>query len=503
MKTHKISYFTLKNFRKKSMGVVKTSNFFLILLAGISQYSLAAATENEQTTHLTKTFKTDEQENEITYNLLHSAYQAIKPIEESSVIKELLTPQRFPISDDQSKSAFENIKETIAKKSFEEMQNKNEDLIQKYKQDIDFNSLLITNDMEMKPQKYSETDLSDTLYKHFGLTKKFASVLSLDGGGFRGLMQAYWLDYLESKDVTNRNVHEIFNVIGGTSIGGILAMAATVPNEDGNRALSTNDMIDMFVKQGGEIFPQRYRYNYLGKFYDCFREITHCRYESDPLEKLLYSRFGSKVLGTALTNVVITSANADTQKPFLFNSLNDETKNYKMWEIGRSTSAAPTYFKSYPLISLDSKTVQYLMDGGIWCNNPSQIAYEAALTWAEKNQHIVLPYNTIMLSLGTGNLPLEYIQPRDGGWFNSAKPIIESMMNLSSEGHHKSMNQILGDKNYARINPELTENIKLDKIGEDNVKKLKDAAETQYEKIFDFAKDGRLRYILEKDNDDD
>lgn len=346
-------------------------------------------------------------------------------------------------------------------------------------------------------QGYSMPKTAQEYYKEIGKEMPYASILSLDGGGFRGLMEAYWLDHLESKDVTNRKLHRLFNFISGTSIGGILALASTIPGKvAGSPALSTKEMIDLFVANGHRIFPQRYKYNYVGKLWDLAWGTLRNNYDERPLENLLMGYFSNMPLSSALTNVIVTSATAETQEPFLFSSFHIQRNHYEAWRVARATSAAPTYFKSFKFVLPGEFSQQSLVDGGLWLNNPSAIAYETALKWSQNVEDVFLPDNIVMLSLGTGKIPVQYRQPENAGKLNSIRPVIEAMMNYSTNGVDQSMREILRE-NYLRINPLLKKNIPLDCI--DSQEPLEVAAKAEYEKIEDFAKEGQLRAVLERD----
>ena len=293
------------------------------------------------------------EEDRFVCELLSDFYQKMKPCEGPKKLMEAIVQQ--------DKTPIERLEEEIEKRTTDRLQN----ITDSFKQELLFADKSIDVKRKKKPllegldgslsevsypqsafPSVSHEDMVDTLYRVQGKKKKYASVLSLDGGGFRGLMQAHWLSHLESRDVTNRKLHQIFNVISGTSIGGILSLAATLPSEDGvTSAFSTKSMIDLFVKNGSQIFPQRGTHNYFGKFYDKIREIFHCRYDEKPLQTLLQSYFKSTRLSSALTNVVVTSAITDTHDAFLFNSFDNKTNGYMMWEVGRATSAAPSYFQ--------------------------------------------------------------------------------------------------------------------------------------------------------------
>jgi hypothetical protein len=321
------------------------------------------------------------------------------------------------------------------------------------------------------------------------------AVLSLDGGGYRGLMEAYMLDYLTS--VANHPLHEIFDIISGTSIGGILAMASSVPGIDGQPKISTQDMIDLFVKTGHEIFPKRWRYNYPAKIFDSAMNAFSNKYDERPLYNLLGKHFQETRLSDALTHVLVTSVQVKDSVPVLFSSKDPKTNNNLMHNIGKATSAAPSYFPSYTFNFADHWGAQAFTDGGLWCNNPTRAAYDEALYQAELLGYRKPKEELFILSLGTGKMPQQYVQAKKAGWIGAAGAVIETTMSAVSEGTHLGMMRTLSRDNYVRINPKFCDYFELDDIGEESRLSLQDAAESKYEEIEMIVKDGFLRRILE------
>src|SRR5262249_33715936 len=144
--------------------------------------------------------------------------------------------------------------------------------------------------------------------------KRYKAGLSIDGGGIRGLLPAIWLDHIETK---HKPISKIFDYIGGTSIGGILALGLASPLED-QKPLSAAKLVDLLEKRGKDIFPSRSKYNIFGRIKDNVTEVTHARYEPTSLVKLLKEYFKDIELGQTLKNVVITAVNAQNHTPFIF-----------------------------------------------------------------------------------------------------------------------------------------------------------------------------------------
>jgi uncharacterized protein len=200
-------------------------------------------------------------------------------------------------------------------------------------------------------------------------------ILSIDGGGIKGLYSAAFLADLERR--FNKKVSDCFDLITGTSTGGILALALAAQ-------ISAQRIVDFYKEWGPKIFPQRFSF---------LREIR----------SLFISKYNNKVLVEAFKDVFgelkirdiyeksnhcamcITSINAITGLPCVFKTQHDPNlirdNDYYLWQIALATSAAPTYFPiakvKYPL----SSSFNLFVDGGLWANNPSMVALTEALTY--------------------------------------------------------------------------------------------------------------------------
>jgi len=240
-------------------------------------------------------------------------------------------------------------------------------------------------------------------------------VLSIDGGGIRGLIPALVLEEVER--ATGRRIAELFDLIAGTSTGGILALALTRPGPDGRPAYSAADLVQLYEREGGTIFSRSIWHRARG-FGNAFEE----KYPTGPMEQVLEQYFGDTRLAQALTNVLVTGYELEERRPFFFKSHNaraDPADDFPMKLAARATSAAPTYFEPAKVPSAAPPGYQALVDGGVFANNPAMCAYvEALRKWG--------PENIVMLSLGTGEAvqPIPYRSARNWGLVNWAQPIL-------------------------------------------------------------------------------
>jgi len=299
-------------------------------------------------------------------------------------------------------------------------------------------------------------------------------VLSIDGGGIRGLIPALLLQELER--LAGRPVCELFDLIAGTSTGGILALALARPGTDGRPAYSAADMVELYEKQGSEIFSRSiwHRARALG---NAFEE----KYPTGPVEQVLGRYFGETRLSEALTNVLITSYEIEERRPFFFKSHNakkDTADDFPMRAAARSTSAAPTYFEPAKVTVSTPHGYQALVDGGVYANNPAMCAYVEALTKWE-------PERIVLLSLGTGEAvePIAYKSAKDWGLVNWAQPILNVVFDGVSDTVDYQLRSLAGQDrgklaDYWRLQLRLAPgHDAMDDTSEENLRGLRAAAE--------------------------
>lgn len=318
-------------------------------------------------------------------------------------------------------------------------------------------------------------------------------ILSIDGGGIKGIIPCMILQKIEER--TKKPISALFDVIAGTSTGGILTLGLTVPNQDGKPQYSASDILDLYKDKGSQIFPTT-------PFED-IKAIFRPKFDVRGLERLLESYFGNNQLNDVLTNVFITTYDIHARKPFYFSSRLAKKypkENFLLKDIGRSTSAAPTYFKPHHINELDA--VNGMVDGGVFANNPAVLAFtEAKEIFLEKfspikgidgleghDPHVRPNPNDLpffMLSLGTGNhtKPLNYEQAQKWGELKWVVPLIDILMQGVSETVAYQMEYIMPpinrlQKRYHRINPTIPDDATdMSDVTPQNIERLIKAAE--------------------------
>lgn len=244
-------------------------------------------------------------------------------------------------------------------------------------------------------------------------------ILSIDGGGIRGLIPALVLAELERQ--TGRAVADCFDLIAGTSTGGILALGLAKPGEGGRPRYSAQDLADLYLKEGSRIFnesPWRRLTNPMG--------LRAAKYPSDGIEAVLQQYFGEARLKEALTEVLVTAYDLEKRDAFFYRRRRaraDARYDVPMRVAARATSAAPTYFE--PALVQWPADRDVLVDGGVFANNPAMCAYaEAWQTLAEVGRD---GDDILLVSLGTGlyTPPYRYEAAKGWGVAGWAKPVLD------------------------------------------------------------------------------
>lgn len=321
-------------------------------------------------------------------------------------------------------------------------------------------------------------------------------ILSLDGGGIRGIMPGTILTYLEDKikqetGRDNASIGEYFDLIAGTSTGGILACVYLTPNDLGNYAWSAKQALDIYLEYGDDIFDVTFRQKLKS-----LGGIKDEKYDAKELENQLKKNLGNTKLSQLLKPCLITSYDIERRKTKFFTSHDATEPKFDYWvrDVARATSAAPTYFEPAMVKSL-SGIKNGLIDGGMFANNPTLCAYAEARTMnfrkilnnPNKPDKPPTAKDMIIVSLGTGSQKNKYPYDdyKDAGMVKWIKPLIDIMMSGNSETVDYQLRQIFdtleGDdkKNYYRIEPKISNGAspEMDNAEKDNLKALHKAGQ--------------------------
>jgi hypothetical protein len=243
-------------------------------------------------------------------------------------------------------------------------------------------------------------------------------VLAIDGGGIRGIIPATILADLERR-IAPRAIADVFDLIVGTSTGGILALGLTV-SEGGRPKHAAERLLGLYLSEAETIFPgggpQTLTQRVFGTrdpsawFRDPVELLVRqsseqeasagARYPLAGLEDVLDRYVGGGPLTDAVADVVVTSYDLAYHEPVMFSSRERPgfVSDVPMRVAARATSAGPTYFEPQELTSGDRHRV--LVDGGVYVNNPSILGYLLGGQAARASDS-----GLVLVSLGTGTRP--------------------------------------------------------------------------------------------------
>lgn len=323
-------------------------------------------------------------------------------------------------------------------------------------------------------------------------------ILSIDGGGIRGIIPAIILDEIEKR--TGKPICQLFNLIAGSSTGGILTAGLTKPDPHNKHQpyFKAQDLIDIYRKHGERIFYEWFLMRSLK-----IDDILQAKYSSKGKGEVLAKFLGDTPLQDALTELFITSYDIELRTPIFFvNNIENQKRGenfrkicegYTMHQAAMATSAAPTFFKPYKIATIDPTERGYyaLVDGCVFANNPTSLAImEALITSKQKAAKIPQqrPLNLddiLVVSLGTGSLTRKYLYDQAAKWglIEWVEPLINIMLDANSESVTCQLEQLLPKaedfpKQYYRFQGFLTKaNDDMDDASPENIERLEQLAQ--------------------------
>ncbi|WVZ66729.1 hypothetical protein U9M48_015913 [Paspalum notatum var. saurae] len=239
------------------------------------------------------------------------------------------------------------------------------------------------------------------------------TVLSIDGGGIRGLIPGTILAFLEKKlqeldQDPNVRLADYFDYIAGTSTGGLITAMLAAPNQDKRPLFAAKDINKFYLENGPKIFSQR------PGLVNTLTELEGPKYDGKFLHSKIQSLLGTTRVHETLTNVVIPTFDVKNLQPTIFSTFDAQTiplKDALLSDVCIGTSAAPTYLPAHFFQTKDdsSNTRDFnLVDGGVAANNPTMVAINQITRKMIVDKQDLFPggptdYDKfLVISLGTG-----------------------------------------------------------------------------------------------------
>lgn len=354
--------------------------------------------------------------------------------------------------------------------------------------------------------------------------EKPIKILSIDGGGIRGIIPATILAYIEQR--MGKPICDIFDLIAGTSTGGIIALGLVKPDEDQNDEMGAPDeALELYGMRGEKIF-----YRPFSKVFRSIRQIIYDeRYNATPLERELKSYFADISLADAITPVIVPTYDIENRRTRFFKSRNIDTDGIlPMWQVARATSAAPTFFEPFnfiPPYEEPEKVIDFLryrrgtlVDGAVMANNPTMCAYIEMMKHGRKYVNGFTP-NTpiIVVSLGTGDIEVSFNHEQVKDWgqtqwaikimsemfVNGAMDVVDYQMReaMKSRQYNEYRAHQRVHSAYFRFQPKIDRKTKIDDVSSANIEALKQEAQQELVKRH-YTIDRMIR-MLEADNENE
>ncbi len=268
-------------------------------------------------------------------------------------------------------------------------------------------------------------------------------ILSIDGGGVRGIIPAMVLAELEER--AGKPAAEMFDLIAGTSTGGILATALASPDQNGNPRWAAAELVDLYRTESPDIFRRS-----LWQIATSGGGFLDEKHDHAALVAALKRYLGDTRLSEALTRVLITAYDLESRRPYFFKSWRareePDEKDFPMTVVAHATAAAPTYFEPVHVQPADGSDALALVDGGVFATNPGMSAYAEVRRIAPRAK-------VKLVSLGTGQLtkPIRYEDAKDWGLIAWVRPIIDVVFDGVADAVDYQLLQVLDDGAYHRF----------------------------------------------------
>jgi patatin-like phospholipase/acyl hydrolase len=313
-------------------------------------------------------------------------------------------------------------------------------------------------------------------------------ILSIDGGGIRGIIPGQVLIALEKQlqqlsGKPDMRIADAFDMIAGTSTGGILTCLYLCPDAGtGKPRFSAADAVNLYLQHGDNIFDV-----------SVFKEITSlgglagAKYSAAHLEQVLRDYLGDLKLSELLRPCLITAYDITRRAAKFFNSADvpelGPARDFYARDVARATSAAPTYFEPANITAFD-RAVYPLVDGGMFANNPTMCACVEAFGFDPE----LAVSDLKVLSLGTGaaDAAYHYSEAKKWGKVQWAIPALEILMSSGSETVDYQMKTLFASagrpEQYLRLQLDLADfpdvDGAMDNASEENMQALADAGQT-------------------------
>ena len=310
-------------------------------------------------------------------------------------------------------------------------------------------------------------------------------IISIDGGGIKGIVGATILNALENK--LKKPIYQCADIITGTSTGGLIACSLTAPNESGEPRWNTADIMATYETLGTDVFSSSLWYKIKTLW-----GLIGPKYPIKSLEEVIRSKIGDTKLNEALTHVILSTYDLHQRCPIAFSSEDPMEGHLKMVDLCLGTSSVPSYFSS---VNIQCNHKNYnLVDVGIFAVNPALCAFAIA---KKKKQNE--PVDIISIGNGNFNKPLPYEKTKSWGLLQWGSPAIEVIIDGIGDAidHQAAVLCEADGGRYVRLQFDIPEKLSnMDNVDSKNITALKKATlnylfrnQQEFQKAIDILKE--------------
>ncbi|XP_030472236.1 patatin-like protein 2 [Syzygium oleosum] len=341
---------------------------------------------------------------------------------------------------------------------------------------------------------------------------RLVTILSIDGGGVRGIIPGVILAYLEEqlqkRDGPDARIADYFDIIAGTSTGGLVTAMITAP-KDNRPMYAACEIKNFYYENCPAIFPCKNRDTIMGTIRSSAEAVKGPKYDGIELQSTVNKLLGDTTLSQTLTNVVIPAFDIKRLQPVIFSTIDakkDRVKNARLAEVCLGTSAAPTFLPAHYFETKEEDGTPYsfdLIDGGVAANNPTLVALSHIRRESLSQNELFKDINLrdtdqiLVLSLGTGAAKHEekYSATKASKWglipwifHNGFTPLVDVFTEASSDMvdiHMSTLFQCLSsEQNYLRIQDDTLsgDESSLDNASRENLDRLVEIGEKLLQK---------------------
>lgn len=297
-------------------------------------------------------------------------------------------------------------------------------------------------------------------------------ILSVDGGGIKGLYSSTILEHLEQRFGP---MSDYFDMICGTSTGGLIALGLSL-------RIPAKELSKVYEEKGRIIFPKR------TKLGGIIRQMFwKGKYSDEPLKEILQDVFGDKTIADLKNLVCIPSYSLTDARPWVFkrdHGILDRDNKALITDVALATAAAPTYF---PLCEIPYYNHKQFIDGGVWANNPALVGLIEALTYFAGKGKEFSSIEILSVSSLNNTAGKSIGLKRQRSFLDWRNDLFDTSLIGQSHFTHYFMNK-LSEMNEIKI--------RYERIPSEQI-----SAEQQHLVQLDFASEKAIQFIKGKGND--